>query len=183
MSLSHQNIESLIVLCKKGNQLAQLELYNRYHHAMFNVAMRIVKKTDEAEDVMQESMITAFNKLDTLKGDASFGSWLKRIVINNSIVQYNRSKRFVTTDDELLKDDYEESIQDSDADLSRIKANKVMQSMEHLNDKYRQILSLHFIEGFDYEEICEIMQISYANCRTLISRAKNSLRTKLLVQT
>ena len=183
MSLSHQNIESLIVLCKKGNQLAQLELYNRYHHAMFNVAMRIVKKTDEAEDVMQESMITAFNKLDTFKGDASFGSWLKRIVINNSIVQYNRSKRFVTTDDELLKDDYEESIQDSDADLSRIKANKVMQSMEHLNDKYRQILSLHFIEGFDYEEICEIMQISYANCRTLISRAKNSLRTKLLVQT
>ena len=182
MSLNHQNIESLIVLCKKGNQLAQLELYNRYHHAMFNVAMRIVKKSDEAEDVMQESMITAFNKLDTFKGDASFGSWLKRIVINNSIVQYKKSKRFVTTDEEIIKDDYDESIGENNDDYSKIKANRVISCMDHLNDKYQQILSLHFIEGFDYEEICEIMQISYANCRTLISRAKESLRTKLLVE-
>jgi len=182
LSLSHQKIEPLIVLCKKGNQLAQLELYNRYHRAMFNVAMRIVKKSDEAEDVMQESMITAFNKLDTFKGEASFGSWLKRIVINNSIVQYNRSKRFVNTDEELFKDDIDETIHESYDDYSKIKANKVVSCMEHLNDKYQQILSLHFIEGFDYEEICEIMQISYANCRTLISRAKDSLRTKLLVE-
>jgi RNA polymerase sigma-70 factor (ECF subfamily) len=147
---------------------------------MFNVALRIVKKTDEAEDVMQESMITAFDKLDTFKGNASFGSWLKRIVINNSIVQYKKSKRFVTTDEEILKDDYDESIQEYSDDLSKIKANKVIRCMEHLNEKYQQILTLHFIEGFDYEEICEIMQISYANCRTLISRAKNSLRTKLV---
>lgn len=182
MSLNHQKIESLIVLCKKGNQLAQLELYNRYHHAMFNVAMRIVKKSDEAEDVMQESMITAFNKLDTFKGNASFGSWLKRIVINNSIIQYNRSKRFVTTDEEILKDDFEEPVLESNDDFSKIKVNKVIRCMEHLNDKYKQILNLHFIEGFDYEEICDIMEISYANCRTLISRAKDSLRTKLLVE-
>jgi RNA polymerase sigma-70 factor (ECF subfamily) len=149
---------------------------------MFNVAMRIVKKTDEAEDVMQESMITAFNKLDTFKGEASFGSWLKRIVINNSIVQYKRSKRFVTTDEEILKDDFNDPIQEINDDFSKVKANKVIRCMEHLNDKYQQILNLHFIEGFDYEEICEIMHISYANCRTLISRAKESLRTKLLVE-
>ena len=111
-----------------------------------------------------------------------FVSWLKRIVINNSIVQYKKSKRFVTTDEELLKDDYDESMQDSNDDYSKIKAKKVIRCMDHLNDKYQQILSLHFIEGFDYEEICEIMQISYANCRTLISRAKDSLRTKLLVE-
>jgi RNA polymerase sigma-70 factor (ECF subfamily) len=149
---------------------------------MFNVAMRIVKKTDEAEDVMQESMITAFSKLDTFKGNASFGSWLKRIVINNSIAQYNKSKRFVTTDDEIRNDEYNEAPPDINDDYSQIKASKVIRCMEHLNDKYQQILSLHFIEGFDYEEICDIMQISYANCRTLISRAKDSLRTKLLVE-
>ena len=55
--------------------------------------------------------------------------------------------------------------------------------MDDLNDKYRQILNLHFIEGFDYEEICEIQQISYANCRTMISRAKESLRKKLSTTT
>ncbi len=87
MTLTKENIESLLVLCKEGNQLAQLEVYNRYQKAMYNVAIRIVKDTAEAEDVMQESFITAFSKLDTFKGEATFGSWLKRIVINNGIVQ------------------------------------------------------------------------------------------------
>lgn len=183
MSLNHQNIDTLIALCKKGNQLAQLEVYNRYHHAMYNVAMRIVKKTDEAEDVMQESMITAFSKLDSFKGKASFGSWLKRIVINNSIVQYKKSIRFISIEEEdFFKDEQEETYTDSYEDYTHLKANKVMRCMDHLNDKYQQILTLHFIEGYDYEEICDIMKISYANCRTLISRAKESLRTKLLVE-
>ena len=59
MTLTQQNINTLLVLCNKGNQLAQLEVYNRYQQAMYNTALRIVKNTAEAEDVMQESFITA----------------------------------------------------------------------------------------------------------------------------
>ena len=70
----------------------------------------------------------------------------------------------------------------SDEDYTNTKANRVLNCMDDLNDKYRQILNLHFIEGFDYEEICEIQQISYANCRTTISRAKESLRKKLILE-
>jgi RNA polymerase sigma factor (sigma-70 family) len=88
LSLTKQNIETLLVLCKKGNQLAQMEVYNRYHNAMFNTALRIVKDSAEAEDIMQESFLTAFNKLDSFNGEATFGSWIKRIVVNNSITQY-----------------------------------------------------------------------------------------------
>jgi RNA polymerase sigma-70 factor (ECF subfamily) len=183
LTLTNQNINTLLVLCKKENQLAQLEVYNRYQHAMYNTAMRIVKNTAEAEDVMQESFITAFNKLDTFKGDAAFGSWLKRIVINNSIVQYKKSKRFVNIADEDFKEEAQmDSYLETSEDYTHTKANQVLSCMNDLNDKYRQILNLHFIEGFDYEEICEIMQISYANCRTLISRAKESLRSKLIAK-
>ena len=82
MTLAKQHIDALLVLCRKGNQLAQLEVYNRYQNAMYNTAVRIVKNSAEAEDVMQESFIAAFSKLDSFKGTASFGSWLKRIVIN-----------------------------------------------------------------------------------------------------
>ncbi len=182
MTLTTQNINTLLVLCKKGNQLAQLEVYNRYQHAMYNTAIRIVNDTAEAEDVTQESFITAFNKLNTLKEGATFGSWLKRIVINNSISQYNKSKRFVHIADEDFKEEIEEdSYSISSEDYSNTKVNEVLNCMEDLNDNYRQILNLHFIEGFDYEEICGILSISYANCRTLISRAKESLRNKLIV--
>jgi len=184
LTLTQQNINTLLVLCNKGNQLAQLEVYNRYQQAMYNTALRIVKNTAEAEDVMQESFITAFSKLNSLKDNATFGSWLKRIVINNSVSQYHKSKRFVHISDEEFKEEAEEdSYSIYSEDYTNIKANRVLNCMEKLNTNYSQILTLHFIEGFDYEEICEILQISYANCRTLISRAKESLRKKLIVAT
>lgn len=179
MSLTHQHIDTLLAQCDKGNHLAQLEVYNRYQNAMYNVAVRIVKNTAEAEDVMQESFITAFDKLKTFKGDATFGAWLKRIVINNSISQYKKSKRYVELPSEKFSEDVVDEDGYAEEDYAKLKASKIMQTMDELHESYRQILTLHLIEGYDYEEICDIMQISYANCRTLISRAKESLRKKL----
>lgn len=63
---------------------------------------------------------------------------------------------------------------------TQLKAQKVMAAMTQLKDNYRISLTLHLIEGYDYEEISEIMNISNANCRTTISRAKDSLRKKLI---
>jgi len=181
LSLTNKNIDTLLVLCRKGNQLAQLEVYNRYQHAMYNTAFRIVKNTAEAEDIMQESFITAFSKLESFKAEASFGSWLKRIVINKSIGEYHKSKRFVRVSEKEIEDEVEEDYSISSEDITNTKVNQVLECMDDLHDSYRNILNLHFIEGFDYEEICDILNISYANCRTLISRAKESLRTKLKV--
>ncbi len=75
--LTNHNIEQLIQLCKSGNQSAQLEVYNRYYKAMYNITFRIVKDSFEAEDIMQESFLTAFTKLESLKDAVTFGSWLK----------------------------------------------------------------------------------------------------------
>lgn len=182
MPINHQNITSLLVLCREKNQLAQLEVYNRYQHAMYNTAYRIVKNTAEAEDIMQESFITAFNMLDSIKGDASFGSWLKRIVINKSINIYHQSKKFITIDVENLEEEIDETIGFSSEEITQLKTKQVLQCMNTLNPNYQQVLTLHYIEGLDYEEICELLTISYGNCRTLLSRAKNSLRKKLHVE-
>ena len=94
MSLTNQNIEQLVELCKTGNQFAQLEVYNRYYKAMYNTALRIVKDTYEAEDIMQDAFLTAFTKLDSLKEAITFGAWLKRIVINDSIYRFNKSNKY-----------------------------------------------------------------------------------------
>lgn len=164
----------------RGNQNAQLEVYNRYYKAMFNTALRIVKDRAEAEDVMQESFLSAFAKLHTFKAEVSFGAWLKRIVINNSIYHYKkqRKKNEVALDDILYKVEDNDGIT-SDHVFVNQKAQKVMEAMKRLKDNYRVSLTLHLIDGFDYEEISEIMNISYANCRTMISRAKESLRKKI----
>ena len=180
MTLTKSNIEELIKLCKEGNQRAQLEVYNRYYKAMYNTSIRIVKDSFEAEDIMQDSFLVAFTKLDSLKDITIFGSWLKRIVINNSIYHYKKSDKYdnVPLDNVLYKIEDSSNNYESN-EVSKLKANEVLDTMKLLKDNYRIALNLHLIEGYDYEEISEIMNISYANCRTTISRAKESLRKKI----
>ncbi len=183
MSHKNEHTDALLQLCLEGKQSAQLEIYNKYYKAMYNTALRIVKHTAEAEDVMQESFLNAFMKLHTFKGEVTFGAWLKRIVINNSIYHYRKQQKNQTSDlDEVLY-----KVEDNDGvaidpnGYAELKAQKVMETMKSLKDNYRVSLTLHLIEGYDYEEISTIMDISYANCRTTISRAKESLRKKLNV--
>ena len=150
---------------------------------MYNTSYRIVKDRFAAEDIMQESFLTAFTKLDTLNEVAMFGPWLKRIVINNSISAYrtNEKGQNVPLDDMLYKVEDCQGIED-DYQFTSVKAAQIMDCMKSLKANYRLGLTLNLIEGYDYEEICEIMGISYANCRTMISRAKESLRQKLNVE-
>lgn len=161
--------------------MAQMEVYNRYFKAMYNSAYRIVKDRFEAEDIMQDAFLMAFSKLDNLKDSSSFGAWLKRIVINKSIQQYNRitSKKEQPLDDVLYKIEDQDGIE-SDHEFVNIKAKQIMESMSLLKPNYRVALSLYLVEGYDTEEISSIMDISNANCRTTISRAKESLRRKML---
>ena len=149
---------------------------------MYNIAYRIVKDSYKAEDVMQESFLTAFTKLNTLKDSNVFGAWLKRIVVNNSIADYNKTakNKDVALDDVMYKmEDTSQGIVTED--LTNVKAKWVVKKIETLKPNYNLGLTLHLIEGYDYEEVSKIMNISYANCRTLISRAKESLRQKLSV--
>lgn len=85
LSYQQLHIEELVTLCQQQNQKAQFEVYNRYCKAMYNVAFRMVKDEHFAEDVMQESFLKAFTKIDSYKKEVAFGAWLKRIVINYSI--------------------------------------------------------------------------------------------------
>ncbi len=185
MTLTKQNTEQLVALCKTGNQSAQFEIYNRYYKAMYNASLRIVKNNFEAEDIMQDSFLMAFTKLESLKDAKIFGPWLKRIVINNSIYHYKKTikNNEVPIDNILYKIENETQGISSDYEFTSLKAQQVLNSMKTLKDNYRIALTLNLIEGYDYEEISEIMNISNANCRTTISRAKESLRQKLQVNT
>ncbi|MDX1365018.1 MAG: RNA polymerase sigma factor [Arenibacter latericius] len=180
MSQEKKHIDSLLQLCLKGNPSAQLEIYDRYYKSMYNVSNRIVKDSAIAEDVMQESFLSAFTKLNTFKGEVSFGAWLKRIVINNSIQEYRKQRKRQEVDIEnVLYKVEDQNGYIPDTEQENPKAKKVLETMKLLNDNYRIALTLHLIEGYDYEEISDIMHISNANCRTIVSRAKSSLRQKL----
>lgn len=153
---------------------------------MYNVSFRIVKDSFIAEDIMQESFLTAFSKLNDLKNAETFGSWLKRIVVNNSISYYKREQNHIEVgidkvlykieDDTNLEEAFETQ---NGSSYKNIKASTLKTSLASIKESYEMALTLHYIEGYDYDEMCEILNISYANCRTLLSRAKASLKKKL----
>ena len=175
------HIDTLLEKCKQNDRTAQFELYRRYYKAMYNTAYRILNDAFEAEDVMQEAFLNAFEKLDMYRGEVAFGGWLKKIVINRSLTQLKKRKESVRFDQVAYK--VEESAEtDSAADeinYREMRTTEVMEALQSLKDNYRLVLTLSLIEGYDNEEIAQIMQISHQNCRTMISRAKNSLRKKL----
>ena len=167
----HQN---LIDGCKSGDQKAQFQIYKLYYKAMYNTSLRIVSNTMEAEDIMQESFLSAFEKIDTYSGKVSFGAWLKKIVINRSLDSLNRQKAIfedIDTHHELksLADD------SGNGHDTKFKVEEVREAIKKLPDGYRVILSLYLLEGYDHDEISEILSISSSTSRSQLSRAKQKL--------
>lgn len=179
MTLTETEIQ-LFDLCEQGDHKSQMLVYDRYARGMFHVALRIVDDPQEAEDVMQESMITAFTKIKQWNRTATFGAWLKRIVVNNSLshVRKNSKLQKVDYDDVAYEMEVDQEAQ-IDMESAGMTAQIVMTAMKSLKDRYREVLTLSLIEGMDNEEISEILGISNGSCRTTISRAKDSLRKKL----
>jgi RNA polymerase sigma factor (sigma-70 family) len=174
------DIDTLIAQCRQGSRNAQFALYNKYYKAMYNTALRIVKDAHWAEDIMQESFLKAFTKIDSFKGEVSFGSWLKKIVVNHSLDNYKKiSKAAMDPLDDVLYKVEDIRIDDTIPVLRQLQLQQVMAAIQSLKENYRIILTLLYLEGYDHEEISEIMQITPGNCRTIISRAKESLLKKL----
>lgn len=148
---------------------------------MYNTALRIVKDSHWAEDVMQEAFLKAFTKLDSFKGEVTFGAWLKRIVVNHSIDNYKKVNKNAmdSLDNVLYKVEDDSYKEDAKLDFQSMQVQQVMGAIASLKENYRIALTLFFIEGYDQEEISEIMGITHGNCRTTISRAKESLLKKL----
>ena len=181
MQTTSPDINQLIALCKEGNRNAQFEIYNRYYRSMYNTALRIVKDSHWAEDVMQESFLKAFTKLDSFKGEVAFGAWLKKIVVNHSLDNYKKLNKEVLDPIEnvLYKIEDDGYKDEQKLDFQQLQLQQVIAALNSLKESYRIILTLLFIEGYDQEEISEIMQITPGNCRTTISRAKESLLKNL----
>lgn len=165
----------LIEGCRMNDRQAQEKIYDLYSHAMYNTSLRIVNDTAEAEDIMQESFIEAFEKIRFFKGEGSFGSWLRRIVINNSINQLRKKRPVGSLEEEKteIPDNSEEDKNYSENLFCRLE--EIRNGITKLPENYKIVLSLYLLEGYDHEEIAGILKTSYGNVRTRFSRAKQKL--------
>jgi RNA polymerase sigma factor (sigma-70 family) len=166
--------DELIERCKNGDAAGYKELYQRYAKAMFNTCLRIVNNIAEAEDVLQESFTEAFKNLHGFEYRTSFGGWLKQICINRSINQLKKRKvTWVDIDATDTYDKADETIVDENE--IRLKVDAVKRAIMALPDGYRTVLTLYLLEGYDHEEIAEILNVAQSTTRTQYIRAKQKL--------
>ncbi|WP_299524350.1 sigma-70 family RNA polymerase sigma factor [Winogradskyella sp.] len=169
-------INKLIKACKKGNQVAQIQVYDQYAQAMFAVAYRYLNDEEEAKDVMQEGFLKAFINMDMYQPTSTFGSWLKRIIINQALDTLKKRKIEFSNDEvgelEIIDDDN----WNFDTSISK---KQILEAVEQLNEKHKIVVKLYLIEGYDHQEISEILKIPVKTSRTHLSRGKTELRDLL----
>ena len=165
----------VIEKCLEGDIKAQFQLYKQYSKAMYNIAIRFLNNKMDAEDILQESFTTAFKRLGELQNRDAFGSWLKRIVINNCIsLQRKRKIQFEEIDEERHGEEEE-----AEKVMPRVDPVRVHQAIRELPAKGRMVLVLRALEGYSHKEIAETLGVTVSTSKTQYSRALALLNGKL----
>lgn len=166
----------LIEECRQGSTRAQFRLYNQYSKAMYNLAYRILNNREDAEDILQEAFVDCFRNLNTFRFESTFGAWLKKIIVNKCINQLKKKKIDLTLCENLPVDIHEE---DNEVIYD---TTKIFKGIEKLPDGYRVILTLYLLEGYDHQEIAQILGITESTSKSQYSRAKDKLRSIILTK-
>lgn len=175
METGYQNIHQPIIdRCLAGDSAAQYELYKLYSKAMYNTCLRITASEMDAEDILQESFLSAFRNLKNYKGTASFGSWLKRIVVNNAINLVKKRRLDLESVDDIGQFD-DRAAETEERNVSYDVA-VVNEGISRLPDGYRLVLTLYLIEGYDHKEIGEVLGITESTSKSQFNRSKKKLR-------
>lgn len=166
----------LVEQCKANDRNAQLQLYRKYCQGMIGVAMRFLKHETDAEDVVQESFIKAFQRIHQFKGEVTFGAWLKRIVVN-ACIDFLKSKKQKLVE---LDESFIQVAEDNDWNVSQdIDLDEVKRVIGQLPENYKYVVQLYLVEGYDHQEISEILEISETASRTRLLRGKSKLKEVL----
>lgn len=167
---------NIIEQCLKGDRQAQFQLYSLYADSMLNVAYRMLNSREDAEDILQESFVEAFTNLHSFRFESSFGSWVKRIVVNKTINRFRQRKPDLT-----FIESYDFLNQASEADdiNNRLTIETVKKAMQNLPEGARVVFNLFLFEGFQHQQIADALNISVSTSKTQYRYAKLKIRESL----
>lgn len=163
--------QDLITDSIKGSNRARYQLYQLYSKAMFNVCYRVMNNREDAEDMLQEAFVQAFQKLETFRNESSFGTWLKTITIHTCINALNKRKLEMKYFEEMNR--FETAEEEPEEAL--FTTEHVIDAMKQLPEGGRIVFSLYLLEGYDHSEISQILNITESTSKTQYMRAKRKV--------
>lgn len=166
------NNQELLKKCIKGHKEAQYLLYKQFAAQMLGVCYRYTKSVEDAEDILQEGFIKVFTNLHSYKSEGDLGAWIRRIMVNTAITyinKHNRYKKGIQVDDIKLH-----PISTENPDLN-LDMKDIVETIRQLPGNYQTVFNLIAIEGYDYSEVCQILQININTARSQYNRARAML--------
>ena len=176
--------KNLIKKIKKGDLDAFSELVLQYEKKAFSFAFRMLKDSAEAEDATQEAFLRVFDKINTFREDSSFSTWFYTILNNICLDILRKQSRAVETvsihQSDSENDEYELQLEDTTQSphdkLQKKEAQKLLNTaLLSLSEEHRAVIILRDINGFEYDEIAKILNISLGTVKSRISRARQAL--------
>lgn len=174
--------ENLIREALDGESEAFCELVERFQSRLFNSMLQVVGSPDEAEDVVQETFVQAYLKLDTFQGNSKFFTWLYRIAFNNALSRQRKKRPEYSIEQsrEITGSDPEDRLEAPDEPMLRQeRVSLVHHGLEMLSEEHRHILILREMDEMSYEDIAELLSINIGTVRSRLSRARNQLKAHL----
>ena len=161
--------QKLIEACKKNDYKAQMEVYQLYKNMLFNTSLRIVKNEYDAQDIVHDAFIKAFQGVSKLGGDINLGGWLKRITINSSLDFLKKRNKTIWMEDSFV---LEEESNEGDFETEELQIKEVKEAIKALKDKYRIIVVLYLIENYSHKEIAQELGLKESTVRNQYIRGK-----------
>ncbi len=166
--------ETLIEQCKKGDRRAQLKIYELYHRAMYNLSFQLLACGEEAEEVMHDAFLSAFQNISQCEKNSSFGAWLKKITINKALDMVKKRKKEVESFLVEPTAETEECVEEKE-NFYVYEARRIKQIIKNLPINYRSVAVLFLLEGYTHSEIASILNISEKVSRIRLFRAKKNI--------
>jgi RNA polymerase sigma factor (sigma-70 family) len=175
-----EDIHSLVKKCLQGNHKAQYDLYHAFSKAMYNTCLRFLSDSRDAEEALQNAFILIFKNMESFRGDATIGAWIKKIVIYQCI---NKLKEKNLVYQDLSSHHFEipdkESNYEQQLEYNQSMIPIITEAVAALPTGYKTVCNLYLFEGYDHEEIANILNISVATSKSQYSRAKQKIRETL----
>jgi RNA polymerase sigma-70 factor (ECF subfamily) len=171
----HPEEQRLIAQATQGHAGAQRDLYLRYVDAMYHTVIRMAPSATDAEDILQDAFIKVFQKLDQFKGESTLGAWIKRIVINTTL-NFMRSRKRIG----YLHPEMAETLpQPMETETAEIDLRRVHTAIKTLPEGCRLVFNLYLLEGYQHQEIAQILGISESTSKSQYQRARRLLQQQL----
>jgi RNA polymerase sigma-70 factor (ECF subfamily) len=167
------SLNQLIYNCQKQDIKSQEQLYRLYANKLFAVCLKYSNSYQQAEDNLQDGFMIIFDKIKQYQDKGSFEGWMKRIMINTTLQKYRKQTVFEIFNEEHLK---EPAIEIDTEDVS---IDYLLNIIQELPDRYRQVFNLYALDGFSHKEISEMLQISTGTSKSNLARARMILKEKI----